>query len=267
MKKSVFSFMAFITIVFILATIAVAGPSMDRILKTGELVVGISGTQLPFNATTKMGEIIGFDADLAKAIAGNLGVKVKFATMPFADLLPGLEKGNVDMIISGMAMLPWRNRKAAFVGPYYVSGKGILTTAAKAATFKDLQSMNNPGVKLAALKNSTSEMFLQNAIFLAKRVAVNTYEEALELLMKDEIDALIADYPYCAVTAFRYREKGLTSADFKLTFEPIGIALPEDTLLINYVQNILILFKGDGVLETLEDRWIKKIGWLKDVKE
>jgi ABC-type amino acid transport substrate-binding protein len=267
MKKSVFSFMAIITTVLILATIAAAGPVMDRILKNGELVVGISGAQLPFNATTKTGEIIGFDADLAKAIAGNLAVKVEFATMPFADLLPALEKGTVDMIISGMAMLPSRNRKAAFVGPYYVSGKGILTTAAKAAMFTDLQSMNKPDVKLAALKDSTSQMFVEKVVFLSERVTVNTYKEALDLLTKGEIDALIADYPYCAVTAFRYREKGLTSADFKLSFEPVGIALPEDTLLINYVQNILILLKGEGALEGLEERWFKKIDWLKDVKE
>jgi len=253
-------------IVFTLATAATAGPVMDRVLKNGELVVGISGTQLPFSATTKTGEIIGFDADLAQAIAGTMDVRIKFAAMPFAELLPALEKGKVDMVISGMAMLPKRNRKVAFVGPYYISGKGILIKSENAAAFQDTQGMNNPAMKLAALKNSTSQMFIEKAAGMAKLVTVNTYDEAIDMLLNGKIDALIADYPYCAVASFRYREKGLVSGQSKLTFEPVGIALPEDTLLINYVQNLLMLLEGEGVLKALEDRWFKKIGWLKDVQ-
>lgn len=266
MKKPMLSFMVILIIVFTLATTAAAGPVMDRVLKNGELVVGISGTQLPFSATTKTGEIIGFDADLAQAIARNMGVKLKFSTMPFAELLPALEKGKVDMVISGMAMLPKRNSKAAFAGPYYISGKGILIKADNAAAFKDTQGMNNPAMRLAALKNSTSQMFIENAAPMAKLVAVNTYDEAIEMLINGKIDALIADYPYCAVASFRYREKGLASGQSKLTYEPVGIALPEDTLLINYVQNFLMLMEGEGVLEALTERWFEKIGWLKDVQ-
>lgn len=267
MKKSVLSLLVILTIVFTLATVAAAGPVMDRIQKKGELVVAISGTQLPFSATTKTGEIIGYDADIAKAIADSLGVKIKFAAMPFAELLPALEKGKADIIISGMAMLPKRNRKVAFVGPYFVSGKGILTTAAKTAAFEDPQGMNQPSMKLAALKNSTSQMFIEKAAPMAKLVAVNTYDEALDMLVNGKIDALIADYPYCAVTAFRYREKGLAAGESKLTFEPVGIALPEDTLLINYVQNFLMILDGQGALKALGNKWFNKIGWLKDVKE
>lgn len=266
MKKSVLSLMVTLMIVFTLATTAAAGPVMDRILKNGELVVGISGTQLPFSATTKTGDIIGFDADLAQAVAGNLGVKIKFSTMPFAELLPALEKGKVDMVISGMAMLPKRNSKVAFVGPYFISGKGILIKADKEAAFKDTQSMNNPALKLAALKNSTSQMFIEKTAPMATMVSVNTYDEAIEMLINDKIDALVADYPYCAVASFRYREKGLASGQSKLTFEPVGIALPEDTLLINYMENFLMLMEGEGALEILVDRWFKKIGWLKDVQ-
>ena len=70
--------------------IAAAGQAMDRILKKGELVVGITGTQPPLNVTNKDGKIIGYDADIARLIAINLGVKVKFSTMPFAELLPAI---------------------------------------------------------------------------------------------------------------------------------------------------------------------------------
>ena len=126
MKKLVVLVLVSILLMMV-ANVAVAGKAMDRILKKGELVIGTTGTQPPLNVTNKNGKIIGFDADIARLIAGNLGVEPKFATMPFAELLPALKAGKVDMVISSMTMTLERNRAVVFVGPYYVSGKGILT--------------------------------------------------------------------------------------------------------------------------------------------
>jgi len=127
MKKVVFILAVTSVLALTFVTLASAGAVLDRILQKGELVVGITGDQPPLNAKTKTAKIIGLDADLATLIAGSMGVKVKFATMPFAKLLPALEAGEVDMILSGMTMTMERNLKVAFIGPYFVSGKGILT--------------------------------------------------------------------------------------------------------------------------------------------
>jgi polar amino acid transport system substrate-binding protein len=86
-------------------------------------VVGTSGAQPPLTATSKKGEIIGLDVDIARAIAAAMGVKLKLVPMPFAELLPALEAGKVDMILSGMTITGERNRKAAFLGPYLVTGQ------------------------------------------------------------------------------------------------------------------------------------------------
>ena len=51
--------------------------------------------------------------------------------MPFDQLLPSLEKGQIDLVVSSMSMNLERNRTVAFVGPYYASGKGILTKTKK----------------------------------------------------------------------------------------------------------------------------------------
>ncbi|MFC1664224.1 transporter substrate-binding domain-containing protein, partial [Pseudomonadota bacterium] len=109
---------AFLTsiLAFFLVANAIAGEVMDRILAKGELVVGTTGTQVPFTAKAKAGGVIGMDIDLAKLIAVNMGVKVKFETMPFAELLPKLEAGKIDLVLSGMTMTLQRNRKVAFVG-------------------------------------------------------------------------------------------------------------------------------------------------------
>jgi polar amino acid transport system substrate-binding protein len=265
MKKATLILVLVSALTLILATAAPAGEVMDRILKKGELVVGITGDQPPLNAKTKSGKIIGFDADLAELIAANLGVKIKFAPMPFAQLLPAMEKGKVDMIISGMTMIPQRNLKVAFVGPYFVSGKGVLTKAQHIAALQGADGLNKPDFKVAALKGSTSQIFVERTAPRAKLVTTANYDEAIDMLLQDKIDAMVADYPFCGFSAFRYRDKGLMAGQSKFTFEPLGIAVPEDTLLLNWVQNYMILLEGSGALKAIGERWFNDSSWMKEL--
>ena len=50
----------------------------------------------------------------------------------------------------------------------------------------------------------------------------------------------------------------------KLSFEPLGIAIPEDTLLFNWVQNYMILLEGSGALKANGKRWFKGTSWIKE---
>jgi len=266
MKKVIFIFAVSSVLALTFVTLASAGAALDRILQKGELVVGITGDQPPLNATTKTAKIIGLDADLATLIAGSMGVKVKFATMPFAKLLPALKAGEVDMILSGMTMTMERNLKVAFIGPYFVSGKGILTKTANIATLEQADGLNKPEFKVAALQGSTSLRLVEKAAPKATLVKTKSYDEAIDLLIQDKIDALIADYPSCAVSAFRYQDKGLIAGKTPITFEPLGIALSEDTLLINWVQNFLKMLTGTGVLKQMTDRWFKTASWIGELQ-
>ncbi len=102
----------------------------SRIVAKGELVVGTAASMPPLNMKTKDGEIIGMEIDLAQLIAGAMGVKLKLKPMQFNDLLPAVEKGEVDMVISGVTITPARNLKVAFAGPYFASGKSVITKKA-----------------------------------------------------------------------------------------------------------------------------------------
>ncbi|UCF94994.1 MAG: transporter substrate-binding domain-containing protein [Desulfobacterales bacterium] len=265
MKKAVFVAALVGALALIFVTTAPAGTVFDRILKKGELVVGITGTQPPLNATTKEGQIIGLDADIAKLIAKNMGVKVRFATLKFAALLPALQAGKVDMILSGMTMTPERNLKVAFIGPYYISGKGILTKAKNIAALQAADGLNDPQFKVAVLKASTSQEFVEKTAPQAKLVLTQSYDEALDLLFQDKVDALIADYPFCAFSAFRHADKELTAGQSRLTFEPLGIAVQEDPLLMNWLQNFMKMLDGSGQLGKLNERWFKDASWVKEL--
>ena len=248
-----------------LVSVVSAGPALDRVLKRGQLIVGMTGSQPPLNATTKEGQIIGLDADIAKLIALNMGVKAEFKTMTFPELLPALQAGKVDMVLSGMTMTLSRNLKVAFVGPYYISGKGILTKAKTIGALQKAEGLNKPEFKIAALNGSTSQKFAEKTAPKAALVTTKSYDEAVEMLFQDKIDALIADYPFCAFTAFRYEDKGLIAGQSKLTFEPLGIAVSEDVLLINWLQNFMMALEGSGQLKIMNQRWLKDGSWIKEL--
>lgn len=104
--------------------------------------MGTSDDQAPLSATTKDGRIIGLDADLAGLMAEAMGVKLQLKGMPFPELLSALQEGKIDMILSGMTISSKRNLKAAFVSPYFTSGKGILTKIEKIASSEEAADIN-----------------------------------------------------------------------------------------------------------------------------
>ncbi len=267
MKKilALSSLISVVLLIFI--STGVAGPVMERIVSKGHVVIGTTGTQPPLNATSKAGELIGLDVDIAKLIAMNMGVEVKFMTLPFSELLPALIAGRVDLVISSMTITPERNMNVAFIGPYYISGKGILTKSKHLDALQGASGLNQPQFKVAALKNSTSQRFVEKEAPKAEFIPVESYDQAIELLFQDKIDVLIADSPFCALTAFRYPDKGLTAGQDRLTFEPLGIAVTEDALLINWVQNFMVSLNGRGELKRLTEKWLKDGSWTSQLPE
>lgn len=233
---------------------AAAGPVMDRILKKGELVVGATGEQPPMNAVAKNGDIIGMDADIARIIAKTLEVSLVFKAMPFNDLLPAVAAGEVDMVISSMTITPQRNRKLAFVGPYYMSGKGLITKKQTLSRLQKSEALNDSRITLAVLQGSTSQKYAEQAAAQAKIVKTKSYDAAIGMLLVDKVDAIVADFPYCAFTAYRYRDKGLVAGESPISYEPLGIVVAEDALMINWLENFIDMLKGTGLLKQIHAR-------------
>jgi polar amino acid transport system substrate-binding protein len=240
---------------------------LDRIQKRGELVVGTMGNMPPLNMTAKDGEIFGLEPDLARMMANSMNVKVKFVTKPFPELLPALQAGQVDMVMSGMTITPKRNMKVAFVGPYFISGKAFLTKVKTIALAKEADDVNSPNTKLVALKDSTSQAFAEAVLDKTTLYTTGTYDEAVDMVLKDKVQAMIADYPICVVSVFRYPEAGLLSVVTPLTYEPIGIAIPaNDPLLMNWTRNTLNSIEASGNLDELRLKWFARGSWLDKLK-
>jgi len=244
-----------------------ASPVLDRIQARGELVVGTMGNMPPLNMTSKDGEIFGLEPDLARLMAKDMNVKVKFITKPFNELLPALQNGQVDMVLSGMTITPERNLKVAFVGPYFISGKAFLTKIKTIAYADEAEDANNPNTKIVALKGSTSQAFAEAFLDKTTLFTTGTYDEAVDMVLQDKAQAMIADYPICIVSVFRYPEAGLLSVVTQLTYEPIGIAIPaNDPLMMNWTRNTLNNIEGSGILDELKLKWFAEGDWLNKLK-
>jgi ABC-type amino acid transport substrate-binding protein len=244
-----------------------SSPVLDRILTRGELKVGMSGDMPPLNMATKEDKIIGLDVDLAALMAEAMGVKLNIQKMAFAQLLPALEAGSIDMIISNMTMTPDRNMKVAFVGPYFTSGKGLLTKRSALGDAMKMEDLNNINYTFVALKGSTSEAVVRKGAPLAKLITVGSENEGIQMVIDGKADGMLADFPICVVAAHRRQGSGLVPVKAPITYEPIGIAVPKgDPQLVNWLQNFLNGIEKAGYMKDLGEKWFAKPTWIDQLK-
>jgi len=239
---------------------------LQHILDSGELRVGLSGNQPPLNMADKNGEIIGLEVDLMKALAQSMGLTTRFVVKPFAELIPAIERGEVDVVISGMTITPERNARVAFVGPYFISGKSVLTKSAEIASADSATLLNNADQRYAVLAGSTSEAFVEQALPKAVSVPATDYDTAVQMVLDDEVDAMIADFPICQLSVMRHPEAGLSTLMTPFTIEPLGIALPaDDPLLVNLIENYLNTLENTGLLVQFKAKWFSDGSWISEL--
>jgi len=240
-----------------------SSPVLERISKSKTLRVGMSGAQAPFNMTNRDGKIIGLDVDLAQVLSSSMGVELEIVPMSFAKLLPALEDGEVDIVMSGVTATLERNTRVPFVGPYFISGISVLTKGSIIESIDTQEELVQGEWRIAVLKGSTSEVFAENVISKAQLTATDTHAEAVQLLLDGEIDAVVADAPVCALSVLRNPDSGLVTLEQPITIEPIGVALaPGDPLLINLVQNYMQALTATGMLEQMQAKWFGNATWM-----
>ena len=239
---------------------------LPEILERGALRVGISGDLPPLNMKNRAGEIIGLEVDLISALAHAMGLEVQLIETPFVDLIESLERGDVDLVISGMTMTPERNARIAFVGPYFISGTSVLTKSEEIAREQEPSNLDGPNRRYAALEGSTSAQFVQEVLPQSKLVTTPDYEAGVKMVIADGVDGLVADFQVCILSTWRHPEAGLMAVRTPFTIEPLGIGLPPDApLLLNLVTNYLGTLEDTGLLGQLKAKWLSDGSWLQEL--
>lgn len=126
----------------VMLTTSVGATDVPASIKaSGKIRVGVEPVYPPLEyRDPATGDLAGFDIDLGNAIAAKLGVKIDWQETVFQQLIPSLQTGRIDMILSGMIDLPKRQDGATFID-YKKSGPQFVALASRAAEFRDMQGL------------------------------------------------------------------------------------------------------------------------------
>src|SRR5688500_14843870 len=168
-----------------------AGTTMKKLQDAGEITVGVKFDVPPFGAKNPTsGDVEGFDIDLAKAIADELGATPKYIEALSDNRIAFLKDGTADLILSTMTINAERDEEIDFSEPYFIAKGRILVK-------KDDSSINGvkdlAGKKVCTALGSTYEETLKKQAPKAKRTLVDSYSECLELIQNGGVDAVSTD--------------------------------------------------------------------------
>lgn len=237
----------------IAATAAHAADLLDTVKQAGVLKIGIEGTYPPFGYRGAKNELEGFDVDVARAVAGKLGVKPEFVTTEWSAIIAGLQAGKFDVIVNQVSVTPQRQQALDFSTPYVYSAAQLIQRKDDKRQFKSLDELK--GHKLGVSLGS-------NFNELAKSVPgvdVKTYPGAPEYLRdlaSQRIDAALNDrlmINYLIKTANLPLRPGaeLPGANSQVAI-PFRKDNPKFAQAINRALDDL---RRDGTLAKLSDKW------------
>jgi polar amino acid transport system substrate-binding protein len=169
-----------------------ADDSLAKIKAKGRLVVGINAEFAPYEFHKMINgkdTIVGFDVDLAKDIAKDMGVELELKELAFDALLTTLQSGQVDVIISGLSATEERRKTVDFSDIYYKSGQVVLTTKenlGKYNSFSDLKD-KKIGVQLSSLQDKLMPTLLPDG----KYTRIESMNTLFLSLKSNQIDCIV----------------------------------------------------------------------------
>ena len=232
---------------------AEADGALQEIKDSGKLVVGTCADYPPYEwHLIKDGkdEIIGFDIDIAQAIADELGVELEIKDMDFDGLIPALSTGKIDMIIAGMNPTEERKQSVDFTDIYYTQKDALVI---KSEDAENIQSENDlKKASLATQKATIQETYLLENFPDAALQSVPKWNTAILSLVTGKVDAVLM----VETVAKQYVEQneGLEIAGFDVASTPneSAIAVAKDNKdFLDAVNDILDEMKESGQIEEL----------------
>lgn len=188
MKKFVCALLSMILLLTmtVVATAETEGDLLARIQAKGEIVVATEGAWAPWTYHDENDKLVGFDVEIAEAIAAKLGVKVHFEECPWDSIFAGLDSGRYDIAANGIELTAERAEKYDFSTPY-----GYIRTALivrgdneEIAAFEDLAG------KSTANSIASTYMTLAES-YGATAVGVDTLDQTLEMVISGRADATL----------------------------------------------------------------------------
>lgn len=238
-----------------------AGGTLDQVLQRGVLRVGFS-TFVPWAMQDKKGEFIGFEIDVAKRLAQDMGVKVQFEPTQWSGIIPALLSGKFDIIIGGMGIQPQRGLKVNFTIPYEYSGMSIVADKAKAGKFKTLADFDRPDVVLAVRQGTTAAEAAKKFMPKAQLKLFDQEAETIQEVLNGRAHAVVASDPFPAFQALKYPDKLVLPMAQPFTKEPIAFAVRKgDPDFLNFLDGWIRMVDDEGWLAERHNFWFRTDKW------
>lgn len=194
------------------------GDLLEQITERGEMTFATEGTWSPWTFHDENGDLTGFDIEVARAIATELGVEASFAEGEWDGLLAGLDSGRYDTMANGVSVTEEREEKYDFTDPYAYNTIVVITRGDS-----DIASMGDLAGKTTANTLGSSYAILAEANG-ATNTGVDDFNQTIELLEAGRIDATLND----EVVFYDYMAQH-PDADLKIAAEndePTHVAFP-----------------------------------------
>ena len=235
--------------------------TVEQVIKRGNLRVGMS-TFVPWAMKDKTGKLIGFEIDVARQLANDMGVKIEFVPTKWAGILPALLTGKFDVIVGGMSVRPDRNLKVNFTIPYDYAGQSIVANKKMAAGFTRLANFNRPNVIIAARLGSTAADAAKKFMPKAQKKLFDDEAQVIQEVINGRAHAAVASAPLPAFQAIRYPDQLFLPVKETFTKEPIGFALRKgDFDTLNYFNNWIRVVEAKGWLAERKHYWFETKDW------
>ena len=236
-----------------------AESAIEAIAKRGVIKVGMD-VFVPWAMKDKKGELIGFEIDIAKKFAEDLGVKIEFVPTKWSGIIPALITGKFDVLIGGMTVTTQRNMKINFSKPYYYTEQGLMAHKKKAAGFK-VADFNSPEVTIAARLGSVAAIAAKQRFPKAKIRLFDDEPAAVQELRNGNVHAMVSAQPLPSSMAADYPDT-IVVYDEVMMLEAIGIGIRKgDIDTLNVINNWIEVNRNNGWIQSKYAYWFKSRDW------
>ena len=224
---------------------APADDSLAKVKARGRLVVGINAEFAPFEFHMMVNgkdTIVGFDIDMAKDIAKDMGVQLELKELAFDALLTTLQSGQVDVIISGLSATEERRKTVDFSDVYYKGTQTLLTTKDNLSKFNSFSDLKDKkiGLQLSSLQDKLMTALLPDGKY-TKIESMNTLFLSLKSKQIDGIvtSTIVNQMAIAANPEFVIAEK-VTIDDSSLKSPGTAVALRKGATALKTQMNVTI---------------------------
>jgi polar amino acid transport system substrate-binding protein len=240
---------------------SVAAETLERVLETGALRVGVS-LFTPWTMQDRSDELIGFEVDVARKLAADLGVTPVLKVYPWAELMAALEGGDIDIVAAGMSITPARALRVHFSQPYAEGGVSLATNTARTAKVQGLDDLNSSRYRIAAIKGTVAEELARRIFNQAKLELFEEADQAADALLAGDVDAYLEDAPVPQFLALENPEVVDVPLAKPLLVTRTAFAVPKGSLeFLVYLNAWITAREADTWLPSSHNYWFNSLRW------